>query len=45
VPSNIKWSDRKILETLACKVAKAAMQGKPSPVAALVIERLEAKGV
>lgn len=36
------WSRTKVLEVLATRVAMAAMCGKPQPVAALVLARIEA---
>lgn len=41
--SNIpgSWPPAKVLEVLATRVAIAAIRGEPSPVAALVIQRME----
>lgn len=38
------WPTAKILEVLGCRVARAAMGGKPQPIAATVVARLEASG-
>lgn len=35
------WSTAKVLEVLGTRVAMSAMGGKPNPVAARVLERLE----
>lgn len=44
MPTKIKWSNAKILEVLATRNAMSAMRGKPCPVAARVVERLESEG-
>lgn len=35
------WTRERVIETLATRIAMAAMSGRPTPVAAAVLARLE----